>query len=50
MMAQVSPVVAGEKRLALAANKYQLSFPVVVEPLAITMYSVALRDLSSINK
>ncbi|XP_073950611.1 alpha-mannosidase 2 [Choristoneura fumiferana] len=50
IMAQVSPVVAGEKRLALAANKYQLSFPVVVDPLAITMYSVALRDLSSINK
>ncbi|XP_075983087.1 alpha-mannosidase 2 [Anticarsia gemmatalis] len=50
MMAQISPVVAGEKRLAFAANKYQLSFPVVVEPLAITMYTVALRDSMSINK
>ncbi|KAG6458879.1 hypothetical protein O3G_MSEX011102 [Manduca sexta] len=50
IMAQISPVVAGEKRLGLASNKYQLSFPVVVEPLALTTYTVSLRDVMSINK
>ncbi|KAL0819795.1 hypothetical protein ABMA28_007833 [Loxostege sticticalis] len=50
MMAQVSPVVAGEKRLGFAANKFQLSFPVTVEPLALTVYTVSLRDNMSINK
>lgn len=50
IMSQVSPVVSGEKRLAFAANKFQLSFPVTVEPLAITTYTVSLRDTTSINK
>lgn len=50
MMAQISPVVAGDKRLAFAANKYQLSFPVAVDPLALTVYTVSLRDNMSINK
>ncbi|VVC94817.1 unnamed protein product [Leptidea sinapis] len=50
MMAQISPVVAGEKRLGFAANKFQLSFPVTVEPLAITIYTVSLRDIMSLNK
>ncbi|XP_045453020.1 alpha-mannosidase 2 [Melitaea cinxia] len=50
IMAQVSPVVAGEKRLGFAANKYQLSFPVTVDSLAITVYTVSLRDSMAINK
>lgn len=50
MMAQVSPVVTGDKTLAFAANKFQLSFPVMVEPLALAIYTVALRDSMSINK
>nr|XP_026489734.1 alpha-mannosidase 2 [Vanessa tameamea] len=50
IMAQISPVVAGEKRLGFAANKFQLSFPVVVDALAITVYSVSLRDNMAINK
>ncbi|CAK1583462.1 unnamed protein product [Parnassius mnemosyne] len=50
IMAQISPVVAGEKRLGFATNKFQLSFPVTVDPLAITVYSVSLRDEMSINK
>lgn len=50
IMAQVSPVVAGERRLGLANNKYQLSFPVTIGPLALTVYSVSLRDAMSINK
>ncbi|PZC73618.1 hypothetical protein B5X24_HaOG209035 [Helicoverpa armigera] len=50
MMAQISPVVAGDRRLAFAANKYQLSFPAVVEPLALTVYTVALRDSTRLNK
>jgi hypothetical protein len=50
MMAQVSPVVTGEKRLGFAANKYQLSFPVTVEPLALTVYTISLRDSMAINK
>lgn len=48
-MAQISPVVAGEMRLNFA-NKYQLSFPVTVAPLALTTYTVALRDADAINK
>lgn len=50
MMAQISPVVAGDKRLTFAANKYQLSFPAVVEPLALTVYTVSLRDNTRLNK
>ena len=50
IMAQISPVVSGEKRLGFAANKFQLSFPVTVETLAITIYTVSLRDSMSINK
>lgn len=50
MMAQISPVVTGEKRLGFAANKFQLSFPISVRALAITIYTVALRDAMSINK
>lgn len=50
MMAQISPVVSGEKRLGFAANKFQLSFPVTVDPLALTVYTVSLRDSMSINK
>ncbi|XP_013170889.1 PREDICTED: alpha-mannosidase 2 [Papilio xuthus] len=50
IMAQVSPVVSGERRLGFAANKFQLSFPVTVDPLALTVYSVSLRDSMSINK
>ncbi|KAL4705749.1 hypothetical protein ACJJTC_018348 [Scirpophaga incertulas] len=50
IMAQVSPVVSGEKRLGFAANKFQLSFPVTVDALALTMYTVSLRDSMAINK
>ncbi|KAJ0173745.1 hypothetical protein K1T71_010894 [Dendrolimus kikuchii] len=50
IMAQISPVVSGDKRLGFAANKYQLSFPVTVDPLALTVYTVSLRDSMSINK
>ncbi|CAH2045689.1 unnamed protein product, partial [Iphiclides podalirius] len=50
MMAQISPVVQGEKRLGFAANKFQLSFPISVDPLALTIYTVSLRDSMSINK
>ncbi|CAH0728275.1 unnamed protein product, partial [Brenthis ino] len=50
MMAQISPVVAGEKRLGFAANKFQLSFPVAVDALALTVYTVSLRDNMAINK
>ncbi|KAM3962504.1 alpha-mannosidase 2 [Aphomia sociella] len=50
IMAQVSPVVAGEKRLGFAPNKFQLSFPVQVDALSLTIYTVSLRDNTSINK
>ncbi|XP_052756455.1 alpha-mannosidase 2 [Galleria mellonella] len=50
IMAQVAPVVAGEKRLGFAANKFLLSFPVTVDALSLTMYTVSLRDNMSINK
>ncbi|XP_032521675.1 alpha-mannosidase 2 isoform X2 [Danaus plexippus] len=50
LMSQVSPVVAGERRLGFAANKFQLSFPVSVGSLGLAVYSVALRDAASINK
>ncbi|KAF9823886.1 hypothetical protein SFRURICE_013423 [Spodoptera frugiperda] len=50
MMAQISPVVTGDKRLAFAANKYQLSFPVTLDPLALTVYTVSLRDSTRLNK
>ncbi|CAK1552286.1 unnamed protein product [Leptosia nina] len=50
IMAQISPVVSGESRLGFAANKFQLSFPVTVDSLAITVYSVSLRDSMSLNK
>ncbi|XP_013192183.2 alpha-mannosidase 2 [Amyelois transitella] len=49
MPAQLSPVVAGEERL-MFSNKYQLSFPVSIKPLALTTYTVSLRDTSTINK
>ncbi|XP_047525382.1 alpha-mannosidase 2 [Pieris napi] len=50
IMAQISPVVSGEKRLGFAANKFLLSFPVTIDALALTAYSVSLRDSMSINK
>ncbi|XP_026315015.1 alpha-mannosidase 2 [Hyposmocoma kahamanoa] len=50
LMAQVSPIVAGERRLGFAASKFQLSFPVSVLPLAAVGYTVSLRDSSAINK
>ncbi|CAG9789046.1 unnamed protein product [Diatraea saccharalis] len=50
MMAQVSPVVTGETRLGFAANKFQLSFPIDVEALALVTYTVSLRDAMAINK
>ncbi|XP_045502615.1 alpha-mannosidase 2 [Colias croceus] len=50
IMAQITPVVSGERRLGFAANKFQLSFPVSVDALALTTYSVSLRDSMSINK
>ncbi|XP_072930034.1 alpha-mannosidase 2 [Epargyreus clarus] len=50
MMAQISPVVAGERRLGFVSNKFQLSFPVTIDPLALTTYTVSLRDSMSINK
>ncbi|CAH2250872.1 alpha-mannosidase 2 [Pararge aegeria] len=50
IMAQISPVVTGEKRLGFAANKFHLSFPATVNALAVTVYTVSLRDNMSINK
>lgn len=50
LMAQLSPVVAGEARLGFAANKFQLTFPVSVDPLALTVYTVSLRDSTTLNK
>lgn len=49
-MAQLSPVVSGEKRLGFAANKFQFTFPVTVDALGLTVYTVALRDSMSLNK
>ncbi|KAI5643207.1 alpha mannosidase middle domain-containing protein [Phthorimaea operculella] len=50
MMGQISPVVTSEHRLGFAPNKYELSFPATVQPLALTTYTVALRDNMTINK
>lgn len=48
--AQVAPVVVGGKRLGFAAGKFQLSFPVTVESLALAVYGISLRDSDAINK
>ncbi|KAJ2953191.1 hypothetical protein O0L34_g768 [Tuta absoluta] len=50
MMAQISPMVTSERRLGFAPNKYELSFPATVQPLAMAVYTVALRDNMTINK
>ncbi|CAB3248863.1 unnamed protein product [Arctia plantaginis] len=50
VMTQISPAVVGNQRLTFADYKYQLSFPVVVNTLALTTYTVALRSSNSINK
>ncbi|GBP35991.1 Alpha-mannosidase 2 [Eumeta japonica] len=50
VVSQVSPIVAGEKRLNLASNKYQLSFMVEVDPLTLATYSVIQRDNMSNNQ
>ncbi|KOB77029.1 Alpha-mannosidase [Operophtera brumata] len=49
MMAQISPAVAGEKRLGFAENKFQLSFPVTVDPLALTIYTPGARLMEDIT-
>lgn len=48
-MMQISPAVVGNQRLTFADYKYQLSFPVVVNSLALTTYTVVHCSASSNN-
>lgn len=51
IISQVSPLpTSGEKTLTFAGNKYMVSFLATVDALALTVFTVSLRDSLSTNK